>query len=413
MTNNIPPPLLTSEPGSFAEYTVATRKPAMIRRVLADHEGRYPPEIVAGLEALLAEIETRQPIAPLRTTAPDGPDWEAAFAPHAGKSWFDIPWYFAETFLYRRLLEATGYFGSDNETVNRWHGIDPFLPQKQAELAGDTPWQVLAAALAHSNDNTDPSFHAMLHHTLWGNRIDLSYNKVAEDSGRDIAVEQEQANLLVDDSAAVIRHVQRLITQRAKSSSAARRVDFICDNSGTELLLDLALADYFLCFGWLQQVTLHVKFHPFFVSDATPADVEMHIKVIAGRAEPPLVADLGRRLQKYRADGRLVVRDDTFWNSAHFFWELPDALNAELAQAQLVVIKGDANYRRLLGDSRWPTVAPLPEAVPYFPAPFVCLRTMKSDPVVGLPTGQAEALDAEDPQWRVNGKRGVIQALLK
>ncbi len=410
MTNNPPSPLLTSEPDSFAHNTIATRKPAIIRRVLADHEGRYPPEIVAGLEALLAEIEQRRPIGPLHTAAPDGPDWAAAFAPHAGKSWFDVPWFFAETFFYRRLLEATGYFGSTSEAVAPWQGIDPFLPQKQAELSSDTPWQVLDAALAHSNDNTDPSFHAMLHHCLWGNRIDLSYNKVAEDSGRDIAVERERANLLVDDSAAVIRHVQKLIVQQ--TGGAPRRIDFIADNSGTELLLDLALADYLLCFGWLQQVTLHVKFHPFFVSDAIPADVEMHIEAIAARAEP-LVADLGRRLQRYRADGRLVVRDDIFWNSSLFFRDLPDALRSELARAQLVIIKGDANYRRLLDDSRWPAATPLSDIVTFFPAPFVCLRTMKSDPVAGLAPEQAEALNAEDPQWRVNGKRGLIQVLVK
>jgi hypothetical protein len=37
---------------------------------------------------------------------------------------------------------------------------------------------------------------------------------------------------------------------------------------------------------------------------------------------------------------------------------------------------------------------------------------MKSDPVVGLQPGQADALDQEDPEWRVNGKRGMIQANL-
>jgi hypothetical protein len=37
---------------------------------------------------------------------------------------------------------------------------------------------------------------------------------------------------------------------------------------------------------------------------------------------------------------------------------------------------------------------------------------MKSDPVVGLSPGQAEALDNEDPLWRVNGKRGIVQAVL-
>ena len=107
-----------------------------------------------------------------------------------------------------------------------------------------------------------------------------------------------------------------------------------------------------------------------------------------------------------------MVQADLFWNSSRFFWEMPPPLRTRLAQARLIIIKGDANYRRLLGDSRWPTTGPVEDAIPYFPAPFVCLRTMKSDPVVGLKPGLAEVLDEEDPQWRVNGKRGLIQAVL-
>ncbi len=53
------------------------------------------------------------------------------------------------------------------------------------------------------------------------------------------------------------------------------------------------------------------------------------------------------------------------------------------------------------------------EAVADFPAPFVAMRTLKSDPIVGVPPYLAEEnLEAEDPSWRVNGKRGVIQAVL-
>lgn len=47
----------------------------------------------------------------------------------------------------------------------------------------------------------------------------------------------------------------------------------------------------------------------------------------------------------------------------------------------------------------------------YFPAKLVCLRTLKSDPIVGLTADQVEKLEAEDALWRVNGKRGVIQSL--
>jgi hypothetical protein len=48
------------------------------------------------------------------------------------------------------------------------------------------------------------------------------------------------------------------------------------------------------------------------------------------------------------------------------------------------------------------------EVTAYFPAPFVALRTLKGEIMVGLAPGQAERLAAEDPAWLINGKRGVI-----
>jgi hypothetical protein len=185
-------------------------------------------------------------------------------------------------------------------------------------------------------------------------------------------------------------------------------VDFILDNAGTELLTDLALVDLLLRGGWAEQVTLHVKAHPTYVSDTTAVDVDLTLAAMKARGEAEVVA-LAERLALARTQHRLFVRPDFFWTSSHFFWELPPPLTAALAQARLVIIKGDANYRRLVGDSRWPATVPAAEAIPYFPASFVALRTLKSDPIVGLSPGLAERLDAEDREWRVNGKRGLIQ----
>ena len=94
--NKPPPPLLTSETGSFAENTIATRIPEIIKRVLAVHEGQYPPEIVAKLEALREEILARQPVQPPDTRLPEGDHWYAAWQRFQEKSWFQLPWYFAE-----------------------------------------------------------------------------------------------------------------------------------------------------------------------------------------------------------------------------------------------------------------------------------------------------------------------------
>ena len=55
-------------------------------------------------------------------------------------------------------------------------------------------------------------------------------------------------------------------------SRAAGDVHIVLDNTGSELALDLLLVDALLSFGFAR-VTLHVKMHPTFVSDATAADV--------------------------------------------------------------------------------------------------------------------------------------------
>jgi hypothetical protein len=97
------------------------------------------------------------------------------------------------------------------------------------------------------------------------------------------------------------------------------------------------------------------------------------------------------------------------WNSPLFTHQFPDDVLADFAGAALCIFKGDLHYRRLVGDAIWDPAASFAEAMAFFPAPLLCLRTLKSDPILGLPPGRAAELDAQDDQWRVSGKYGVIQ----
>ena len=420
---NPPPPLMTGEPNSFAYRTMTTRIPAIVQQVLTDHSDKHPDTIKQALQSLHDEVKTGQPIRPLETNALDGPGWAEAYQPYEGKSWHDVPWYFAEAFFYRHLLQASGFFGGFG---NYWEGNDPFIHRKLEELQSETPWQLFIAALKHGKENSTDAFRTLLHYCVWGNRIDLSYNQIAEATGRTIAIENETANLLVDDTEAVLAHLLRQgendDAQESTLSSLLPGtitpslippicIDFICDNTGTELLLDLALSDFLLRHIWAHQVTLHLKSHPTFVSDAVPRDIKLTLDAISRYPNVDL-SSIAARLSGFLDNGRLDIKANLFWNSSRFFWEMPEPLQRGLSHAKLVIIKGDANYRRLLGDSRWPTTVPAQDAIPYFPAPFVALRTLKSDPIVGLKPGLAERLDREDVEWRVNGRRGLIQAVL-
>ncbi|MDM8529383.1 ARMT1-like domain-containing protein [Anaerolineales bacterium HSG24] len=108
---------------------------------------------------------------------------------------------------------------------------------------------------------------------------------------------------------------------------------------------------------------------------STPADLYQTIMALQNQNQPAL-NELGKRLLQYGE--RLQVNAESFWNSPHFFWQIPYDIQVELAQSDLVILKGDANYRRLIGDSiAWSPTIPLNQAVPYFPTSFVTIRTLK------------------------------------
>ena len=89
---------------------------------------------------------------------------------------------------------------------------------------------------------------------------------------------------------------------------------------------------------------------------------------------------------------------------------MPADLHADLRNSSLILSKGDANYRRWLGDRYWPFTTPAQAVLGYLPAPFAALRVLKSEVVIGLQPGQAQAMDARDPEWLIDGKWGIIQS---
>jgi hypothetical protein len=157
-------------------------------------------------------------------------------------------------------------------------------------------------------------------------------------------------------------------------------------------------------------VVLHVKVHPCFVSDATPDDIVSFLGLGGDRSFPPRSKPshaFVERLRTAAQSGRMKVAPHPFWNGPASLWELPDALATDFATARLVLLKGDANYRRATNDAIWPPETPFRDVLSYFPAPIFALRTLKSDTIVGLAPGRAAELDQKDSTWRVNGKRGV------
>ncbi|HXU81192.1 MAG TPA: ARMT1-like domain-containing protein, partial [Polyangia bacterium] len=222
-----PPPLHTSVPGSFARDTLQRRVPEILAKTRAQL-GALPAEVAQRLDELAAELRDGA-LRPLQETTPDRAAWDEAVRPHLGHGWLDLPWYFAESYFYRRLLEATGYFGG-----GPLGGRDPFAADKASEWAPAEAPARCAQMLAAAPAEPGPRLHALMLASLWGNRADLSYN-VARQLGSYAGDASE--DLLADHAPAV---AELLLAHRC------RRVTLIADNAGTELLMDLALCDHLL-----------------------------------------------------------------------------------------------------------------------------------------------------------------------
>ncbi len=389
----IPPPLMTSEPGSFARHTIVVRKPQIIRRVLQDND--YPADIARALEELRDEIAHR-PVQSLPERASDHALWQGALAPLGGRTWLELPWFLAEAYFYRRLLEATRYF-----QPGPWAAHDPFGAQKRQQIASASD-RFGREGTGLGGTPPEERFEMLLHAALWGNRADLSNLTVQQGALSGRRAEEERQHILINHTEQVRQYL----------AAGRSRVDFVCDNVGHELLWDLALADWLLVQGGVGRVVLHLKSYPFFVSDATRCDLEETVAALNADTESVSIK-LGRRLSEHLHEGRLRLEAESFWTGPLMFRQMPPTLRGELAQADLVILKGDANYRRLVDDAHWPPTADLEEIAAYFPAPLVAVRTLKAEIVVGLAPGQAEALTAQEPDWRINGRRGLIHFLPK
>jgi uncharacterized protein with ATP-grasp and redox domains len=395
----LPSPLLGSEVGTFTEYTVTQRMPAIACRVIAEND--FPENINACLKQLASELAS-EPLTPLlHDTGVDFSAWVKYLEPFKGQRWIDVPWFLAETYFYRLILEITNYF-----RPGELQGVDPFQLQKNKGL--ETSFDSIIALCIQLNQwladaqkeekLNQTALIALLYFALWGNRVDLSLWSALENDRSRFDIQSQQAHILVDDAT----KVTELLVSKGK------RIDFVIDNAGFELVCDLCLVDYLLGSGVANQVKLHLKPHPTFVSDAMIKDVLHTIEFLAASNHEDVTL-FAKRLQENIASERLVLCEDYFWTSPLPFWEMPDSLKSDLSAANLIVIKGDANYRRLLGDRHWDFTTNFADIVSYLPAPILALRTLKSEVVAGLKPEVIEQVAKCDSDWLTNGQWGVIQ----
>ncbi|WP_327009398.1 damage-control phosphatase ARMT1 family protein [Dactylosporangium sp. NBC_01737] len=422
MPVDAPPPRIRSDdPASFAASVLRDRHPAIVARVLADLPFAAP--VRDGLARLLQDPT----VTPLPRDAHDHEDWDRWGEPYFGQSMFDVPFLWAENYFYRRLLYATGY-----HEPGPWRGIDPFGPQKAADLPGEEELRALDALLVLPEDE---QASALVAAALWGNRADLGFQLAQRHAAERAAERDAERAAQRDGERAAQRDGERdaqrdgerdgergaaRAAEQGAGDGAPQRVDelvaddterlwkhlgggtvcVVADNAGRELLPDLVLIDFLLRTGRATRVELHVKPAPYFVSDALTADVLTELWRF------PADSAIGRRLWAALRAGVLELVTDPFYCAPLEFPQMPARLAARFGAATLTILKGDLNYRRLVGDRSWSPETSFSSTTGYFPGPVAALRTVKSDVVVGLAAGVEAKLPAS---WRTSGAFAMVQ----
>jgi uncharacterized protein with ATP-grasp and redox domains len=274
-----------------------------------------------------------------------------------------------------------------------WKGYDVFARQKMSTFKSSRPAVLELAARyrdivleAESGKGKDGKsaeeveaaerllFSEMCEICLWGNATDLSlltsltYEDIQKLQGSQ-ARKESQKNIIVNDLDAAFEAMQKA---RREKKDGERRVDIVLDNSGFELFVDLILGGYLLSAGLATSVVLHPKRLPWFVSDVTPKDFSDLLNSMvdpqafytaadeSGKTFPSLsekevsnVKFLFDQWSEFHQDGKLILRPHAFWTAQGGFWRMPhDApeLFEDLKESELVLFKGDLNYRKLVND---------------------------------------------------------------
>jgi uncharacterized protein with ATP-grasp and redox domains len=370
-----PNPIRTDSSNPFAHNTMTTRLPGIILDVQSKND--FPVSIQQNLDALYHSVKANAIIPRPQLPAPDADMWTAAFDAHPNARWLETDWFFAEPYFFRQIADAVRYW----QTLQ-----DPYAPIKHSELNEATRARVENAL--QFTGGMDERLAFLLEQALWGNRADLSH---PASQMSQLAIERD--DLLVDERLEAVEHLLH----------GQGIVHVVCDNFGTELAMDLVLTDTLLSQDI--PVIFHLKMHPTYVSDAIVNDVH---HMVDWFAESGLTA-LAERLTDALERGQLRLAPDFFWNSSYFLNEMPPRIYNTFASSRVVILKGDMNYRRAVFDTIFPIDTPLSAIVDYVPAPLLALRTLKSDPVVGVPIELAQRAEQAESTWRVNGRHGVIQ----
>lgn len=445
---SLPEPSYNDDVKSFAFTTVRDRWPKILNGAIGDLEEQVKKspsnaetgnDIISKLRALLKAFQNDEIVAYFSEKEVSLNSSLSLYNAQLSKlnekkkvTWLTGPWLFLECYLYA-LLNV--YFISSPASF--WHTYDVFNNLKnstfqQSELGVVElckRYRSLSEQLGeHKDEGTLKAlFHEFADISLWGNATDLSLlaGSVSLEDIQSVQGEENrkknEKNILVNDLDAAWKHL---------NNSKKERLDIVLDNAGFELFADLIFSLFALDSNLTKTVVLHCKSIPWFVSDVMPKDF---LNLLGQLQDPNFFSKshnseddndalnaFVHELKRYYERGAIKVQTHPYWTLCNEYWTLPKAtdLYNDLLKSDLVIFKGDLNYRKLTGDLLWNKTTAFSVAIQDLATsklPILALRTCKADVVVGMPEGLDEKVAKEYSDmgkdghfWPSSGKWAVV-----
>ncbi|SOV10371.1 conserved protein, unknown function [Plasmodium gaboni] len=423
---NLPAILTCEKENSMENDTIIRRIPKSILKRMEDQNMEYTKKnnIDHKLERLRelfinADKNTHETL----KCNVDEKIWTFLLSYHINKNMkiIDSSWLFNEYYFYRYLCCAY-----DFEKTN----YDFFQYEKQDSINCN---KVIienictcAKTLIELYDKNQEKkiFSVFFYYALWANQFDLSWNptknktqqhNVQEKDIKKKTLREKQfcfdtndidklynsfymENILCND----INDIYKDITVQKH-----KRFDIVLDNMGVEFITDFCLL-YFLT-HYFEEITIHVKKFPLFVSDTMTKDIHYTLNVLCNDEKYPNTKFMANKWKELIELQKWKIRDDIYWNIPLPYWVMSKNLLKELEKSSFVCFKGDANYRRCLGDLSYDFSTSHKDILNYFPFKVIALRCLKSPLGCGIDEKTVQELNQNNPDWSNYGEYAILQ----
>jgi len=371
---NFPAYISTGEADSFAAFTLINRLPGIIRSIVQNNS--LDTETTGRLEELIKAIP-ESPLEPLAGTSDVNMRMNNEIRKNTYR-WNNAPFIFVENYLYHLLSEIMDF---------KNNGKDYFSFKKNADVIQNK--DMFAGFIEKAGkllvSKYEEAFKDILHLNILGNKADLS--QLAD-------LRNGNLKLLIDDT-----------EKAADIFRTAKRIDIVLDNSGEELFFDILFVYFLLGKTEIEKVVLHFKTMPYFVSDAMKIDFHFLLQEISSNGD----RNFTDTIYQYISSGRLLLNENCFWNDTEDYRDKPPHIRTALDESDIVVFKGDLNYRKLIGDRHWDFSAKTADITSYMKNNCLVIRVLKSEVLTGLEANKIP--DLHNKTWMYNGNYGIIQII--